>query len=414
MKLLKRLQTAQLTRALHKFPVVAVVGARQVGKTTLVRDILKDQRAFVTLDDPTVMLAATEHPVSLLTQAPRITIDEVQKSPGLLTAIKRIVDQHRRPGQFLLTGSANITMLPNISETLAGRIAFIDMFPFTLSELHATTDAMPTLAAMLSTQTATRCWDVLNDARPGKRSLEQAVWRGGYPSAWLEADEEARRDWFKGYVRTYLERDVRDLSRIQRLYEYQKFLSLAAFRCGQILNRADLARDAGLAYTTAGHFLDLLLATFQVFLVEPYFRNIGKRLIKAPKLMWNDTGLAAYLQGVSRWEDAQRLGRSGFLVENRIAMELKALLSARLPLAKLYYWRTSGGAEVDLVVDYNGRLIPIEVKWSEQVSTRDLKGLESFFNDMGPDVPWGVVLYRGKQTVKVSEKLFLAPFEQVV
>lgn len=413
MKLIGRLQTAQVTRALRKFPVVAVVGARQVGKTTLVRDLLKDQRVFVTLDDPTVMLAATENPVSLVTQASRITIDEVQKSPGLLTAIKRVVDQHRRPGQFLLTGSADITMLPKISETLAGRIAFVDMFPLTLSELRGTTDAKPTLAAMLASHTATRCWDVLNDARPGKRSFEQAVWRGGYPSAWLEADEEARRGWFAAYVRTYLERDVRDLSRIQRLYKYQKFLSLAAFRCGQILNRADLARDAGLAYTTAGHFLDLLLATFQIFLVEPYFRNIGKRLIKAPKLMWNDTGLAAHLQGLSHWRDAERLGRSPFLAESRMALEIKALLAVHLPLAKVYYWRTSGGAEIDLIVEHAGKLIPLEVKWSEQVSKRDLRSLESFFQDMGPDAPWGTVLYRGTQLLKVTERLFLVPFDRI-
>ncbi len=130
--------------------------------------------------------------------------------------------------------------------------------------------------------------------------------------------------------------------------------------------------------------------------------------------MWNDTGLAVHLQGLSRWEDAQRLGRSTFLVENRIAMELKALLSAHLPLAKLYYWRTSGGAEVDLIVEYNGRLVPIEVKWSEHVSTRDLKGLDSFFNDMGSDVSWGMVLYRGQHVVKLSEKVFLVPLERVV
>ncbi len=157
--------------------------------------------------------------MAFVTQAPRITIDEVQKSFGLLTAIKRVVDQRRRPGQFLITGSANITMLPKISETLAGRIAFIDMFPLTLSELRHTTAATPTLVAMLSSATATRCWDIVNEAKMATRSFEQAVWRGGYPSAWLEHDDEARRGWFAAYARTYLERDVRDLSRIQRLYE---------------------------------------------------------------------------------------------------------------------------------------------------------------------------------------------------
>ncbi len=411
-KLLNRIQTNVLKRYLRKFPVTAVVGARQVGKTTLVRDLLKEERKFFNLDDPAVILAAEENPISLLKQAPRITIDEIQKCPSLLTGIKRIIDHKRTPGQFLITGSANITMLPKISETLAGRIAFIELPTLTISEAYSNLVEVPNLIKAISSKSANKCWQILNDIKPGKFSLANAIFRGGYPSAWLEANNAPRQDWFKAYVRTYLERDVRDLSRIQRLYDYQKFLSLAAFRCGQILNRSNLARDSGIAYTTANHFFDLLLATFQVFLIEPYFRNIGKRLIKSPKLMWNDTGLAAHLQGLNRWGDIERLGRAPFFAENKMALELKTFLAAYLPAAKLFYWRTSAGAEIDILIENNGQLIPIEIKWREFVTSKHIISMDIFIKDFSNNAPWGIVLYRGGQLLKLRKNIFLVPFER--
>ncbi len=401
-KLLNRLQAGQLKSHLRKFPVTAVVGARQVGKTTLVRDLLGQERGFFNLDDQAVIMAAEENPMSFLRQVPRITIDEIQKCPSLLTGIKRIVDEERKPGQFIITGSANITMLPRISETLAGRIAFIEVGPLTISEACSHLAEKPKCIAVISSKRAGKCWQILNDIKPARLPLRDSVFRGGYPPAWLDKNDASRQEWFKGYIKTYLERDVRDLSRIQRLYDYQKFLSLAAFRCAQILNRSDLAKDTG---------IDLLLATFQVFLLQPYFRNMGKRLIKSPKLIWNDTGLAAHLQGITCWADAERLGRSSFFVENKVALELKTFLSVYLPLAKLFYWRTSAGAEVDLLVENSGQLIPIEVKWRESVAKRDIKGLDSFFNTF-KDAPWGMVLYKGKQLLRLKDNIFLVPFER--
>lgn len=407
---LPRLQMHALKKYLRKFPVTAVVGARQVGKTTLVKDLLAEERAYFSLDDPAVTLAADENPMVFLNQAPRITVDEIQKSPSLLNAIKRIVDAERKPGQFLITGSANITTLPQISETLAGRIAFVEMGPLTLSEADRRIDQIEETLDILSSPTATQCWKRLQTRKPHRLNLERDVIRGGYPSVCTEPDPTIRQEWFKAYVRTYLERDVRDLSRIQQLHEYQRFLSLAAFRAGQILNRANLARDAGVAYTTAGHFFDLLQATYQVFLLEPYSRNIGKRLIKAPKLMWCDTGLALHLQGITQWQDAARLGRSSFAVENKVALELKSALSTRLPLAKMFYWRTSGGAEVDLVIERSGQLIPIEIKYQEHVTQREVMGILNFMRDFRSQAPWGMVLYRGTHLLKLHDHLFLVPF----
>lgn len=410
-KLVKRLQTDLLRKYLKKFPVVAVIGARQVGKTTLVRDLLGEKRRFVTFDDPVNIMLAEKDPISFLNQANRLTLDEIQKVPTLFPAIKQIIDRKRTNGQFLITGSANITMLPKISESLAGRVAFVEMSPFSTLEVSGSDLAKPKLIEIIRSGNAEKCWKFLSDITPKSLSLEKYIVRGGLPPAYLESDHQVRQEWFKGYVRTYLERDVRDLSKIQKLYEYQKFLTLLAFRSAQIFNKSEVARDCGIPYTTAGHFFDLLLATFQVFLVQPYFRNIGKRLIKAPKLMWNDTALSMYLQGLNSWTDARRLGRDGFFVENKIALELRTVLSAYEPSAKLFYWRTSAGAEIDCVIEIKGRLIPVEVKWKETLKAKELTSIEIFLKDFKKYCPWGIILYRGKELLKIKDKIFLVPFE---
>lgn len=409
--LIKRIQTGTLENYLKRFPIVAVVGARQTGKTTLVRNLLKSKRKYLTFDDTTNILLAEQYPESFLNQDVSLTIDEIQKAPSLFSAMKKIVDHKRVNGRFLITGSANITMLPKISETLAGRIVFIEMSPLTISEALKKDLSHPVLGDILKAQTAKKCWDALNDIKPSKFTIENYIVKGGLPPAYLERNNEARHGWFKGYVRTYLERDIRDLSRIQKLYEYQKYLSLLAFRSAQIFNKAEVARDCGVPYTTAGHFFDLLLATFQIFLVEPYYRNIGKRLIKSPKIMWNDTGLSMHLQGLNSWEDACRLGRDSFLVENKIAIEFKTYLSIYEPLAKLFYWRSSGGAEIDFVIERGEQLIPIEVKWRNAVRLKDVTGMQVFLEDLKNEARWGIVVYRGKQLLKIKENIFLVPYE---
>ena len=411
-KLSQRVQIKKLKQLLKEFPIVAIIGPRQTGKTTLVKDLLNDKkRIYFNFDDPAIVLTAKNNPYNFLTQSSFITIDEVQKLPEILVSIKRIVDEKRIPGKFLLTGSANITFLPKVSESLAGRVVFLELMPFTIFELSSNLKSVPNSVEIIKLKNARNCWDYLNSLKPKKIDFKKIILNGGFPDVWFIKDDTLKQEWFKGYVRTYLERDVRDLSRIQRLYDYQKFLSLCAFRCSQILNRSELAKDSGIPYTTANHYLDLLLATFQIFLIQPYFKNIGKRLIKSPKIIWNDTGLALYLQGINNLEDAERLGRIGFLVENKIILELKTLISIYLPLAKLFYWRTSAGAEVDLVIEYNEKLIPIEIKWSETVEYRDIAGMYSFMDDFKTKVPFGIVLYRGKNLLKFKESIFLVPYE---
>lgn len=410
-KLIQRLQMQRLEQCLKRFPIVAVLGARQTGKTTLVRDLLNKKRAYYSFDDQANILIAEQDPVSFLTQSKYMTIDEVQKVPSILPAMKKIVDEKRLSGQFLITGSANITMLPNISETLAGRIVFIDLPPLTMLEVSPGISSEIRLKEILRARSAKKCWEVLGSITPVKLPIEKYVLRGGLPPAFLNANHEMRNEWFIGYVRTYLERDVRDLSRIQRLHEYQKYLSLLSLRTAQIFNKSEVARDCGVPYTTSGHFLDLLITTFQVFLLQPFFSNVGKRHIKSPKLMWNDTGLSMNLQGLRTWKDAIRLCRDGALVENKVAIELKTYLRENNSAAKLFYWRTSGGAEIDFVIESNHRIIPVEVKWSSVVRPKSLTAMQMFLNDYKERCSWGIVLYKGQQLIKMKKNVFLVPFD---
>ena len=409
--LIKRIHAHLLERYLRKFPVVVVLGARQVGKTTLARKLIRGKRKFITFDDEGMIMTARDDLRAFVGQKGRLTIDEVQKLPEILSAIKMDVDEARVPGRFLLTGSANLLMLPKIRESLAGRAAYLEIEPLTIFESRGGIGSAPRLIKMLN---APNGWKALNSFDHKEMPLEKYIFKGGYPDVWLEKNTARIGDWFKNYIKTYLERDIRDLSNIHNLYEFRKFLSLLALRCGQILNKADLARDAGIPYTTAAQFFNLLLASFQVIAVEPYFRNIGKRLIKAPKLMWSDTGVAAYLQGLNSWGDAQRLGRVGFLLENKMFIEFKTILSVFKPAAKIFYWRTSAGAEIDMLIEDRGKLFPIEIKWSDKVDRHDLNSLKIFMKDFKKEAPWGMVLYRGKALIKAADNIFLVPFGRLI
>lgn len=412
MKRIKRLQLTTLKRYLKKFPVVAVVGARQTGKTTLVRDLLKENRLYLTLDDPTNVMIAQEDPLSFVEQSGHITIDEIQKVPVLLSAIKQVVDRKKRAGQFLITGSANITSLPFISETLAGRIVFVQMSPFTVKELLSREQRGDVdFIDIVNIKSVKKCWEFLQQIKPRNFRLEKFILRGGLPPAYFESNDEIRTAWFEGYIKTYLERDIRDISRIGNLYEYQRFISLLAFRVAQILRKSEIARDSGIPYTTADRFFDLLLATYQIFYLQPYYRNIGKRLIKSPKIMWMDTGLAMYLQGLASWRDAVRLARDSYLVENKIGIELKTRLSNKFPSAKLFYWRTSAGAEIDFIIEYAGRIVPIEVKWKTIIKSRDILNMRIFLEDFKRDAPFGIILYKGRELLRLDKNIFLVPCE---
>jgi predicted AAA+ superfamily ATPase len=319
-KVLGRCLAPALRRALSRAPVVVLTGARQTGKTTLARDILGQGRAYVSLDDVEMADRAEREPDTLLDAQVPLTIDEVQRSPGLLLAIKRRVDRKRVAGQFLLTGSSNLALLGRVSESLAGRAVYKTLVPMTCSERAGGGACGP--------------WGVLVESpeRLRGRRVRSMDWReaalaGGLPPAALAGDRETRVEWLDGYVKTYLERDLQMLSTIERLADFRRLLRITALRTGRLMNQSDMARDAGLAQPTAHRYLDLLEASYLLQRLPAYAVNRTKRLIKAPRLFLSDTGLTCFLAGLHASGQIAASDMVGFILENVVLSDLLAWLN---------------------------------------------------------------------------------------
>lgn len=396
----------RLEAALADTPVVLLHGARQTGKTTLVRSLAarRPGAQYFTLDDAAVLAAATEDPAALVAGAGyMVVIDEVQKAPALLPAIKLEVDRDRRPGRFLLTGSAQVLMVPSVSESLAGRMEISTLWPFSQGEIEGSeedfvdavfSDSPPRLA---------------DDPAPGI-SLRRRLLRGGYPEAVGRAAEDRRRAWFAAYVTAILQRDVRDLANIAGLTEMPRLLALLASRAGGLLNKAELSRASGTPYATLDRYLTLLETTFLLRLVPAWAGNLGKRLTRAPKIALSDSGLQSHLAGMSEDRLRGEPGLTGPLLETFVAMELsKQATWTRTPVM-LFHYRTASGQEVDLVLeDGAGRVVGIEVKASSSWGRRDLAGLQSLAADLGSRFHRGVVLGTGDRVIPAGEKLWILP-----
>ena len=394
-----------LERRLATFPVVVVTGARQTGKSTLAKVLGGADRTYLTLDDLSVLDQAERAPDQLLARGSRLTLDEVQRAPDLLLAIKRAVDAKRIPGQFLLTGSANLELLKGISETLAGRAIYVTLWPMTRGEVDGAGKAGRWDTFL--DQPAEGWVDSLESVEPADAVpwTELAV-RGGYPDPALNLTAEDRAAWFEGYLRTYLERDLQQLASIDNLVGFQRLVRAAALRVGNLMNQADLARDVGLAPTTAQRYLHLLEASYQLLPVESYAVNRTKRLVKSPKLYWSDTGLALHLSG-------GREPRGGHL-ENLIVNDLFTWRETRAHRPNILFWRTSKGAEVDLVIEEPTGLLPIEVKTSASVRPHDARHLSTFLEEYADKASAGILIYTGSSTYWLTEGVLAVPLNRVL
>ena len=401
---LPRLLRGPLEQALAVFPVVVVTGARQTGKTTLVQ-LVGGDRAYLTLDDLDVRDQADSAPDDLLRRDERLTLDEVQRSPDLLLAVKRAVDRDRRPGQFLLTGSANLLLAKNVAETLAGRAAFLTLWPLTRAELSG--GGRAGLWTSLVSRPP-RDWPGLLGASEGRPAdWTELASHGGYPTpATALATPDQRSLWFSGYTQTYLERDLRDLARIESLVEFRRLMRAACLRLGNLLNQTELARDTGIPRATVQRYLDLLEVSYQLFRLEPYSVNRTKRLIKSPKLYWTDTGLSLHLG------DAP--GPSGAHLENLVLCDLVAWRDSQPSRPSVLYWRTAGGEEVDLVVETRGKLLAVEVKAHPRPSHRDARHLKSFVAEYGDAAQGALLLHTGTTTEFLGERILSAPWWRVL
>lgn len=401
--------TDELVAALADSPVVLLNGARQTGKSTLVKQLASgthDAR-YVTLDDATVLAGAQADPDGFLGSLPeRVIIDEVQRAPDLFRAIKAQVDRRREPGRFLLTGSADIFLLPRLSESLAGRMEILTLWPFSQGELRNKQerfidaiweDALPP--------------SVNANALLTKEARYAMVLQGGYPEALQRTSEKRRRAWFTSYITTLLQRDIRDLANIANLTTMPRLLALLAARTGSTLNYAELARSSGLPQTTLKRYIALLGATFLVHTLPAWSVNINKRLVKAPKLMLSDSGLMAQLVGLSITNIATQGQWYGQALENFVVMELakQRTWSDRQPA--LFHFRTQAGREVDIVLeDASGKVVGIEVK-AGQVGREDFKGLRALAEAARDAFHRGIVLYQGREVVAFGNRLYAVPLE---
>jgi len=377
----RHLHACLIERA-RKNPVVTVLGPRQSGKTTLVRHAFPGHR-YVSLEHPPTRRRAQEDPQSLLTGATGVILDEVQRVPELLSYVQGIVDEVDRPGQFVLTGSQNLLLMEKVSQTLAGRTALLTLLPLSLSERWSWASSP---AGAPGTTVAGR-------AEPCP--LWTALWRGGYPR--IHAHELSPYEWLADYVRTYVERDVRDVLRVMDLDAFEHFLRLVAARTAQELNLSDLAVDAGISQPTARAWLTALMVGSIVLLLPAHHQNFRKRLRKRPKLHLVDPGLAAYLLGIETPAMLERHPLRGALFETFVVSELaKAFTNAgRAP--PLYHWRDATGHEVDVLVDLGERLVPVETKSAATLPSDATRGLDFWSGLAGNANRNGIVVYGGTE-----------------
>ena len=404
---LPRAAATAIERALRTAPVVVLLGARQTGKTTLVRSLPQlASRPYLTLDDFDLRTQAEADPESVVARAPALVLDEVQRTRDLLIAVKRAVDDDpaRTPGRFVLTGSANLLMLERVSETLAGRAVYVTLWPFTRRERLG--EGRTGVWSELLAAPFDRWREVLATGAGPKEDWRAAVRLGGLPvPARNLPDDEARALWFSGYVQTYLERDLQALRAVENLADFRRLMRAACLRTGGLLNQTELGRDVGIVQPQVHRFLNLMEASYQAIRLSAYAVNRTRRLIKAPKLYWSDTALSLFLAGEAEPRGAH--------LENLVLLDLIAWRDVQPRRPEVLYWRTATGAEVDFVIETPGRLLPIEVKASARVTTKDASGVESFLDEYPDLADGGLLLYGGAETFPLTRRVLAAPWWQV-
>ena len=402
-----RRNIAPLVReALQDTPVVLLNGARQTGKSTLVRGGMlgNSDTRYLTLDEAGVLAAAEADPAGFLSGLTGpVILDEVQRSPGLFPAIKAEVDRDRRPGRFLLTGSANVLLLPRLSESLAGRVEILTLWPLSQGEIEGVEERF--VDAVFSADPLP-----FLEEQDEPLGLYDRLLRGGFPEALARGSEARRRAWFGSYVTTILQRDVRDLSNIEGMTDLPRLLSLLAARSASLVNYAELSRSASMPQSTLKRYVSLLEATFLVRTLPAWSSNLSKRLVRSPKLLLCDTGLISSLQGLSAERLASNPVLVGPLLEIFVAMELQKQSAWSATQPRLFHFRTQTGQEVDVVLeDAAGRVVGVEVKASATVGARDFRGLRALAEASGDRFRRGFVLYTSRTTVPFGENLHALP-----
>ena len=371
--MIPRHAAAKILSLSKQFKAVAIIGPRQSGKTTLARACFPE-KPYVSLETPEPRQFAEQDPRGFLENYPDGAIlDEIQRVPQLLSWLQQRLDEDGRRGLFVLTGSNNFLLLEQITQSLAGRVAYLDLLPLAFSE-----------------------W---REHQTGRAGLNEVLFRGGYPP--VLAEGVPPQDWFSAYVRTYVERDVRQIKNLGNLLAFERLLALCAGRVGQMLNLSHLSNELGLDVKTIQNWLGVLHASYLIHFLPPYYKNFNKRVVKTPKLYFYDTGLAAYLLRIRDPEILDQHPMRGPLFENFIVNELLKNRLNQGQRSNLYYWRDQGDHELDLLIDEGTHVIPVEIKSSQTISQQFLKGLE-YWKKITESQSSGRVYYGGNINQKWS------------
>lgn len=391
-----------LRKAIQESPVVVVTGARQVGKSTLLKneDPFKKWR-YISLDDFDLLKQAEENPASLWAGARKIILDEVQKAPRLLNAVKKAVDEKGSEIKFILSGSANLLLMHQVSESLAGRALYLNLLPITLGEEYE--KPIPNILLKL-----------LDGQFPKEGAIaphDPAFFclRGFMPPLLKLKKTASFMRWWEGYIVTYLERDLRQLSQVESLPDFQRVMRALALRTGQILNQTAASRDTAVSQPTVYRYINLLETTCLIERLPVFALNRTKRLIKAPKVFWFDPALATYLSGIHDSETWRASREAGGLFECLVLFHLKALTQLATPKPHIYYWRTTTGNEVDFVIEQGRKLIALEVKLTAKPLYSDIENLRLFLKEY-PETKAAVLVYSGNEIRHMDEKIVALPW----
>ncbi len=387
--MIKRKLSEKIIDLSKKFPSVTITGPRQSGKTTLVKDIFKNY-AYISLEDPDEREFAISDPKGFLKRfSSGIILDEIQRVPVLLSYIQGIIDKEYVPGRFIITGSNQFYLMKNITQTLAGRTAIVNLLPFSLIELLE----RPAINIFDLTDLADIGYIENIYGKPPLR-LEEYLFKGFYPPIYDKQLEP--KDWLSAYYITYVERDVREITNIVDIETFYRFIQLCAGRCGQILNLSSLASDAGISHTTAKNWISVLQASFILYVMPPHFSNFSKRIIKSPKLYFLDTGLLCYLLRIRKAEDILFNSMKGQIFENFVFLEFYKFFANIGEIPPLFFWRDRTGHEIDFIIDAGKKLIPVEAKSGETVVNSFFDGLNYFKSlDKGANISKTGILING-------------------
>ena len=384
-----------MKESLRYFPSVLLLGARRVGKSTIARRIIEN---YITFDDLSALEFARSDPEGFVRSIEKpVVLDEVQRVPEILLPIKRDIDENPQPGRYLLTGSANIALKRELSEALVGRTVIVEMYPLSAVELGGS--PFNVVDALFEGNL-----DAFHRGISGDALLEQ-IHRGFYPEVQFVPYSMVRQ-WFASYVSLYLERDVLELYQLRDLDGFRRLLKLVAHRSANLLRKSELAAESGLSIKTVNHYLNLLSMVFQVHLLPPFHSNVGTVVRKAPKVYITDSGLLSYLLGLSDWRELSESPYMGAVVETFVFTEL--LKHASLSGDEIFFYRTSGGTEVDFIIRRGSTLVAVEVKATSTIRKRDAKGIKEFAKKH-PEFRYGYVFYLGERVGSLGDNVFAIP-----